>query len=395
MKKILFAIALSVVLIPLNAANDTTAVDTFIFTNTKVLPITPIKNQSNTGTCWSFSSLAYFESELLRMGKPETDLSEMFVVHYSYQDKADKYVRLNGTGNYAQGGSFFDVQYVLKNYGIVPEKVMNGLNYGDDKHNHGELEKIGKSLVDVIVSNPNKKLSTAWKPALNGVLNAYLGEIPKEFTVDEKKYTPQTYMQSLGLNMDDYVSITSFNHHPFYSKFVLEIPDNWRWEESYNVPFGEMMQIIDNAIEKGYTILWGADVSEKGFNRKGIAVNPEIKVENLPGSDQAKWTGVNQKEMEDKIFKLKGPQPEIKVTQELRQKGFDNYQTTDDHGMQIYGTAKDQYGNLYYLIKNSWGTDSPYKGTWYASKSFVEHKTINILIHKDVIPKEISKKIKL
>lgn len=395
MKKILFAIALSVVLIPLNAANDTTAVDTFIFTNTKVLPITPIKNQSNTGTCWSFSSLAYFESELLRMGKPETDLSEMFVVHYSYQDKADKYVRLNGTGNYAQGGSFFDVQYVLKNYGIVPEKVMNGLNYGDDKHNHGELEKIGKSLVDVVVSNPNKKLSTAWKPALNGVLNAYLGEIPKEFTLDGKKYTPQTYMQSLGLNMDDYVSITSFSHHPFYSKFVLEIPDNWRWEESYNVPFGEMMQIIDNAIEKGYTILWGADVSEKGFNRKGIAVNPEIKVENLPGSDQAKWTGVNQKEMEDKIFKLKGPQPEIKVTQELRQKGFDNYQTTDDHGMQIYGTAKDQNGNLYYLIKNSWGTDNTYKGTWYASKSFVEHKTINILIHKDVIPKEISKKLNL
>jgi hypothetical protein len=257
------------------------------------------------------------------------------------------------------------------------------------------LEKIGKSLVDVIVSNPNKKLSTAWKPALNGVLNAYLGEIPKEFTVDGKKHTPQSYMQSLGLNMDDYVSITSFSHHPFYSKFVLEIPDNWRWEESYNLPFGEMMQIIDNAIDKGYTVLWGADVSEKGFNRKGIAVNPEIKVENLPGSDQAKWTGVNQKEMEDKIFKLNGPQPEIKVTQELRQKGFDNYQTTDDHGMQIYGTAKDQNGNLYYLIKNSWGTDNPYKGTWYASKSFVEHKTINILIHKDVIPKEISKKLNL
>lgn len=377
------------------AEKDTTAVDTFRFTTIKENKITPVKNQASSGTCWSFSAIGFFEAELLRMGKPEVDLSEMFVVHKSYLDKADKFVRMKGTSNFAGGGSFYDVMYTLQNYGIVPESEMSGLNYGEDKHRHGELDNLTHAYVDVIVKNPNKKLSTAWKAGFNGILDAYLGKIPTEFTANGKKQTPLTYAQSLGLKMDDYVSLTSFTHHPFYSKFIIEIPDNWRWEESYNLPLDEFMAVFDNAIDKGYTISWGSDVSEKGFTRNGVAVNPEVKKENLPGSDQAKWLNISQKEMEDKIYKVKCPQPEVKVTQELRQKSFDNYETTDDHGMVIYGTANDQNGTKYYLVKNSWGTDSKYKGIWYASESFVMHKTINIVVHKDALPKAILKKLSM
>jgi len=376
-----------------STAVDTAAVDSFKFTVVKQNKITPVKNQASSGTCWSFSGLGFFEAELLRMGKPVVDLSEMFVVHHSYSDKADKYIRMNGSLNFAGGGSFYDVLYVLKNYGAVPESVMNGLNYGEDKHRHGELDALTKSYVKVLVDNPNKKLSTAWKTGFEGILDAYLGECPKEFTVDGKKQTPLTYAQSLGLNPDDYVSLTSFTHHPFYTKFAIEIPDNWRWADSYNLPLDEFSSVFENAIDKGYSIAWGSDVSEKGFSRKGIAVDPETKVDNMPGSDQAKWLNISQKDRETKIFKSVGPQPEIKVTPEIRQAGFDDYETTDDHGMVIYGTANDQNGAKYYMVKNSWGTDNKYNGTWYASESFVMHKTINILVHKDAIPKELLKKL--
>jgi len=372
---------------------DSTAVDSFKFTIVKQNKITPVKNQASSGTCWSFSALGFFEAELLRMGKPEVDLSEMFVVHHSYADKADKYVRMNGSINFAGGGSFYDVLYVLKNYGIVPESAMTGLNYGEEKHKHAELDALTGAYVKVIVANPNKKISTAWKSGFNGILDAYLGVCPTEVKVDGKKQTPLVYAQSLGLNMDDYVSLTSFTHHPFYTKFAIEIPDNWRWAESYNLPLDEFKSVFENAIDKGFTIAWGSDVSEKGFTRKGIAVDPETKVDNMPGSDQAKWLNISDKDREAKIYKKEGPQAEVKVTQEIRQAGYDNYQTTDDHGMVIYGTAKDQNGVKYYVVKNSWGTDNKYKGTWYASETFVMHKTINILVHKDALPKELLKKL--
>lgn len=395
MNKLLLIAAFAASTMAVSAQKDTTAVDTFRFTTIKENKITSVKNQASSGTCWSFSALGFFEAELLRMGKPTVDLSEMFVVHQSYTDKADKFVRMYGTINFAGGGSFYDVMYTLKNYGIVPESEMSGLNYGEEKHRHGELDALTEAYVKTLVKNPNKKLSTAWKKGFTGILDAYLGERPKEFVANGKKYTPVTYAQSLGLNMDDYVSLTSFTHHPFYSKFVIEIPDNWRWEESYNLPLDEFAKVFDYAIDNGFTIAWGSDVSEKGFTRNGVAVNPEVKKENLPGSDQAKWLNISQKEMEEQIYKVKGPQPEVNVTQEIRQRDFDNYQTTDDHGMVIYGTAKDQNGTKYYLVKNSWGTDNKYKGIWYASDSFVKHKTINIVVHKDAIPKEILKKLGL
>ncbi|NCB67594.1 MAG: aminopeptidase [Bacteroidia bacterium] len=394
MNKLLLSCILAAFAATTFAADKTTAaVDTFQFTIVKENKITPVKNQASSGTCWSFSGLGFFESELLRMGKPEVDLSEMFVVYHSYSDKADKFVRTNGHINFAAGGSFHDVMYVLKNYGIVPEEQMNGLNYGEENHRHGELDALTGSYVKTLIGNPNKKLSTAWKAGFDGILDAYLGKLPTEFTVNGKKFTPVTYAQSLGLNMDDYVSLTSFTHHPFYTKFAIEIPDNWRWGESYNLPLDEFAKVFENAVDKGYTIAWGSDVSEKGFTRNGVAVNPELKKENLPGSDQARWLNISQKEMEAKILAANGPQPEVKVTQELRQQGFDNYQTTDDHGMVIYGMAKDQNGGKYYLVKNSWGTDSKYKGIWYASESFVLHKTINIVVHKDAVPKDILKKL--
>ena len=392
MKKLIITVVLVISYMTTMAEENKAAVDTFQFTVVKENKITPIKNQASSGTCWSFSGLGFFESELLRMGKPALDLSEMFIVYHSYSDKATKYVRTHATSNFGPGGSFHDVMYVIENYGIVTEEAMNGLNYGEDSHKHGELDALTKSYVETIVKNPHKKLSTAWKAGFDGILDAYLGECPKEFRVEGKEFTPISYAKELGLNMDDYVSLTSYSHHPFYTSFAIEIPDNWRWGLSYNLPLDEFARVFENAITEGFTIAWGSDVSEKGFSG-GVAVNPELRKENLPGTDQARWMNISQKEMEKKILASKGPQPEVKVTQEIRQEGYDNYQTTDDHGMIIYGLAKDQKGTKYYMVKNSWGTDGKYKGIWYASESFVLQKTMNIVVHKDAVPKSIRKKL--
>lgn len=371
--------------------------DEYVFTPVKELKITSVKNQNRTGTCWSFSGIGFLEAELLRMGKGEYDLSEMFVVSHSYKDKADKFVRLHGCLNFAQGGSFGDVLYATKHYGAVPESVMNGLHYGEDQHVHGELESLAISYVNTVIKNPNGKLSTAWKKGLDGIVDAYLGEIPEKFTYNGKEYTPKSFGEELGLNIDDYISLTSYTHQPFYTAFPIEVQDNWRWDLSYNLPLDELMQVMDNAINTGYTIAWASDVSEKGFTRNGIAVAADVTSIETSGSDQDKWVGLSRSEKDAEIRKMieKPGCKELTITQEMRQKDYDNYQTTDDHGMLIYGIAKDQTGKKFYMVKNSWGTDNKYNGTWYASEPFVAYKTMTIVVHKDALPKAIKTKLAL
>ncbi len=366
----------------------------YVFTLKKEVKTTPVKDQYRAGTCWSYSGLAFVEAELLRMGKAEFDLAELFVVRHTYNDKAEKYVRMHGELNFGGGGAFHDVFSVIKKYGIVPEEAYKGLNYGEPNHVHGELDAVLKGYVDAIIKNENKKLSTAWLKGYNGILDAYLGELPEEFTYEGKKYNPKSFSQSLGFNPDDYIDISSYTHHPFYEQFILEIPDNWAWEHVYNLPLDEMMQILDNAINNGYPVCWGADVSEKGFKwTKGFAVIPEEDRPDLDGLEREKWEKLSAREKESLLFTLDNPVPEKKITQELRQEAFDNYQTTDDHGMLICGIGTDQNGTKYYYVKNSWAESNKYDGYFYASESFIRYKTMDIVVHKDAIPKDIKKKM--
>ena len=363
----------------------------FVFSTVKENPITSIKNQNRSSTCWSFSSLAFLESELLRQGKGEYDLSEMFVVHHTMADRAERYVRLHGDNSFSPGGSFYDVVYCMNNYGLVPQEAMNGIMYGDTLPVHNELDAVAEAYVTAIAKGKLTKLTPVWMNGLNAIYDTYLGKCPEKFSYKGKEYTPLTFAKSLGLNADDYVSLTSYTHHPFYKKFAIEIQDNWRNAESWNLPIDEFMTVIENAVNNGYTVAWGSDVSEDGFTRDGIAVVPQMNRTDLTGSDMARWTGLT---MADKRKELTSkPMPEMDITQEMRQKAFNNWETTDDHGMLIYGMAKDQNGKEYYMVKNSWGTNNKYKGTWYASKSFVKYKTMNILVHKDALPKEIAKKL--
>ncbi|MDI3527734.1 MAG: hypothetical protein PWR03_1917 [Tenuifilum sp.] len=366
----------------------------YTFTDVKVLPTTSIKNQNRSGTCWSFSGVAFLESELLRMGKPSIDLSPMYVVRNIYAMKADRYVRFNGKNNFGPGGSFFDVLEAVKRFGIVPMDVYPGLNYGEDSHVHGELDAVTKAFVDAIIENPNRKLSTAWKNAFNGILDAYLGANPKSFTYNGNTYTPAEFAKFLGINPDDYVVITSFSHHPFYEKFVMELPDNWIHGEAYNVPLNDFESIIDNAIDNDFPVAWASDVSEKGFSwRNGVAIVPDIDDVENAGSDKDRWTQLSVREKEKKIYSFEKPVKEMIITQELRQEAFDNYRTTDDHGMLLVGKAKDQLGNTFYKVKNSWGTNGKYNGYFYASKAFVLYKTTNIMVHKNAIPSKLRKKL--
>lgn len=358
------------------------------FTVIKENPITSIKNQNRSGTCWCYSALSFVESEILRTKGLELDLSEMFVVGKSYRDRAVKYVRLDGHLNFAAGSSFGDVLHVINDYGIVPQSAMNGMNYGSALPEQNELDAALKGYVSAIASNPNRKLTTAWLNGFDGIVEAYFGEYPETFTVDGTEYTPESYRDFLGINMDDYVNITSFTHHPFYEQFVIEVPDNWRWDTAYNLPMDEMMDVMFNAIENGYTIAWGSDVSEQGFTRNGTAVAlAEVKA--TTGSDQERWIGKADAKEEAKVALPE----EVTVTQEMRQEGYDRKTTTDDHGMHIYGLAQDQNGTKYFMVKNSWGESGKYKGIWYASETFVKYKTLNIVVHKDALPKDIKKKL--
>ena len=361
------------------------------FTTIKENPITSIKNQYRSGTCWCFSALSFIESEILREKGDTVDLAEMFVVGKSYRDRAVKYVRLDGHLNFAAGSSFGDVLHVIEDYGIVPEEHMRGKNYGTEMPEHFELDEILKSYVTAVASNPNKKLSTAWLNGFDGVVAAYLGEYPETFSVNGKEYTPEQYRDALGINVKNYVNLTSFSHHPFYSQFVIEVPDNWRWDTAYNLPIDELMSVLYHAIENGYTFAWGSDVSEKGFTRNGLATMPVDKKKAAAGSDQEKWVGKAKDENKEEV-KIELPE-EIVATQEMRQDGYDRKTTTDDHGMHVYGLAQDQNGTKYFMVKNSWGEAGKYKGIWYASDAFVRYKTMNVVVHKDALPKDIKKKL--
>ena len=396
MKKTILLFALFAISVVSFAQTAVSGPRTYDFTVVKQLPITSVKNQASSGTCWCFSTISFLESELIRKGYKgdDLDLSEMFVVSKAYQDKAEKYIRLDGALNFGQGSDFGDVIETIKSYGIVPNTVMEGLNYGETRHMHSELEAGLEGYLKAVVKVPNRRLSTAWKDGFRGIVDAYLGECPETFVYNGKTYTPQQYRDELGLvDLDDYISLTSFTHHPFYSQFAIEVPDNWRWTTSYNLPIDEFMEVMYNAIDKGYTIAWGADVSETGFDRQGLGVMPDVKAVEEAGSDQARWVGVSAEDKTRELAAMRANAPEMTITQEMRQIAFDNKETTDDHGMHIYGTAVDQRGTKYFMVKNSWGTTGKYEGIWYVSDSYVRYKTLNILVHKDAIPKNIKSKL--
>ena len=374
------------------AQKDTTG---FVFTTVKENKITSVKNQNRSSTCWAYSALGFLEAELLRLNKGDHDFSEMFVVYHTMLDRAVNYVRLHGDASFSPGGSFYDVLYCWRLYGIVPDKAMPaGVMYGDTLANHSDLDAAAKAYVDVIAKSTASKISPLWRRPLEAIYETYLGKLPQEFTYKGKKYTPRSFADSFGLNMNDYISLTSYSHHPFYEAFAIEIQDNWRGAKSYNLPIDELMQVMRNAVNTGYTIAWGSDVSEEGFTRNGIAVMPDVKKgAELTGSDMAHWLGLSKADRRAELTSR--PLPEMTVTQQMRQEAYDNWETTDDHGMLIYGLAKDQNGKQYFMVKNSWGQAGKYKGFWYASEAFVAYKTMNIVVHKNAIPKEILKKLNI
>lgn len=347
------------------------------FSIIKEMAVGPVKDQNRSGTCWSFSTMSFIESELIRRGKDFIDLSEMFIVWHTYLEKSKKYVRMHGQLNYGPGGAFHDVVNTIRDYGIVPFDIYSGDNIGEEKINHGEMDAVLNELVKGVVKNKNGKLTKQWEVALKAVLSAYLGPIPESFEHNGKQYSPKSFAKHLEINPDDYITLTSYTHHPFYEKFILEVPDNWAWDQVYNVPIQDLEKTIDYALTNGFTIAWASDVSEKGFSFKnGVAVVPEKN-----------W-GDMSKEERDTLFN--NIVNEKVITQEMRQDAYDNYQTTDDHGMQITGYAQNQNGKRFYIVKNSWGDDSnDCGGYFYASKPFVLYKTMDIMLHKDAIPPSV------
>lgn len=352
------------------------------FTFDKEILTSTVKNQFKSSTCWAFSTQSFLESELMRMGKGPVDLSEMFVVHNAYVMKAQNYVRMQGNAQFAPGGEPHDVMHVLKEKGMVPQEVYQGLS-GTDKPTHNELDKVLKAMLDVVITMPNGKLSNEWLNAYEGAVNGYLGAIPEKFEYRGKQYTPRSFADSLGINPDDYIEITSFTHHPYYEQFVLEVPDNWNWEKAYNVPLDELEQIVDSALLHNYSVEWASDVSEKSFSFKnGVAVVPLKSWEEMDAAEQQQA--------------LNAPLPERMIDAESRQEGFDNQTTQDDHGMHMVGLAHDQTGKKFYLIKNSWGTEgNDLQGYFYCSTPYFRYKTTCIMVNKHALPKAIAKKLNI
>ena len=399
MKKILTFALMAMIALSASAAKKKEAdknANKPAFTTIKEIPVTSMKDQNRSGTCWDYSTISFFEAEILKATGKSYDLCESFVANKTYMERAIQVVRYHGDCQFAQGGSAEDVLATMKTHGIVPEGTMPfpGSLYGDSLNNFNEFFSLLEPYVEAISKSSAKKISNQWKVGLQGILDAYLGKCPEEFTFEGKKYTPKSFMASLGINLNDYVSITSYTHHPFYTAFAVEVQDNWRFPLSYNVPMDEMMQIIDNAIDNGYTVAWGGDVSEEGFTRQGLAYAVDSKAAvSLAGSDMAKWLKLDKQKKTNIIDSIGCTVPEIVPTQQLRQDRFDNWELTDDHGMHIYGVAKDQNGKEYYMVKNSWGETGDYKGTWYMTKAFIAANTMDFLINKNAIPAEIRKKL--
>ena len=364
------------------------------FTEVVTVPATPVKNQAATGTCWCFATTSFMESELLRMGKGTYDLSEMFIVRQKYMNQLqDNYLR-RGNGNIGQGSLSHTFMNAYRQVGIVPEAVYTGINYDSERHNHSEMVRYMHAIADVAVKT--KQRSPEYDKLIANLFDTYLGKLPEKFTYKGKEYTPKSFAESLGLNMDDYIELTSFTHHPYYVKFDVEVPDNWEHSLMYNLPLDEMMETVDYALTNGYTVCWDGDVSEKGFSfTNGVAINPEVKkVEDLSNTDRARFEKLGEKERLEEVFKFERPYPEIKVTPEVRQAGFESFVTTDDHLMHVTGITKDQNGTKYYITKNSWGTDrNKFGGYLNMSESFVRAKTIYVMVHKDAIPKAIKTKL--
>ncbi len=367
------------------------------FTMQKEVPHTAVPNQYRSGTCWSFSGIGLLEAEILRKSGRSVDLSEMFIVRQAYSEKAMKYVRLHGNLNLAAGGGFNDVTFVMDKYGLVPETAYTGLVIGEEKHTHGEMDDVLKGYADAVLKNGNKKLTPVWHKGFDALLDTYLGDYPSEFTYEGKKYTPQSFSKEMGLKGSDYVQLTAYTHVPLYQPYVQELPDNWLWSLTYNITLDEMMETIDYALENGYAVAWGADVSEKGFSWKnGVAIVPEENISDLSGTEKERWEALTPAERKKTMFSFEEIVPEKKITPEMRQLSYDNFETTDDHGMLIVGVATDQKGNKYYKVKNSWGTeDHVYAGYLFASVPFVQYKTLNIAVHSDAMPKAIRKKLGL
>lgn len=395
MKKLMIMAVAAVCALPTMAESG----DSLVFETVIANPVTSIKNQNNSGTCWCYSSLAFLESEAMKKNPKikDLDLCESFVVNKTYIDRADRNVRTHGDASFSQGGSFYDVIYCMANYGLIPEGNMPYPNtlYGDSLFNFTNFFPPMEAYIKAIAKSDAKKINPMWKKDVQGMIDNYFGKCPETFKYEGKTYTPQTFVKDyLKLDPNDYVSLTSYTHHPFYSSFILEIQDNWRWGSSYNLPLDELMRVMDEAVKNGWTFAWGADVSEEGFSRRTgknrcVATVPDTKSNAGVGSDQSKWTG---EKAGAKISVADGA-GEKTITQEMRQLGYDNWTTTDDHGMQIYGIAKDQNGKEYFMMKNSWGEYGPYKGFWYVSKPYAAYKTMNIVINKNAVPKDIRKKL--
>lgn len=402
MKKIFTILAVALMATPTFAQEtNKDEQDGYQFTISKELPITSIKNQSKAGTCWCYSGTAFLEAELLRMNKGEYDFSEMYLVSKDYLDRAMAAIRSHGGVFYWPGGSFYDVLFCMEKYGLMPEECMRpGVMYGDTLSDHGELSEVTGPMVSAAVKRgklqTNKDNELLFLKALEAVNEVYLGKAPEKFTYNGKEYTPKSFFESTGLKASDYVQITSFTHQPYYSQFPLEIPDNWRHSLAYNVPLDELLEITDYALENGYPVGWDSDVSEKGFkmgSKKGFAVLPatDVNASNLSGSDLSHWTGLSAEALQDEAETR--PTPQRWVTEQERQLSYDNHETQDDHLMLIYGKAKDQIGNDYYMVKNSWGDYNTYHGIFYTSKAYFRYKTINILVHKDALSKDMKKKL--